>query len=98
MSKRDSNESTLSEVLKQIISENKLQNGIDKVEVEGAWHTVLGNGVKSYTKSAQLKGSVLYVELTSAVLREELHCEKERVIKLLNDHLGKEIISNLILR
>jgi hypothetical protein len=33
---------------------------------------LMGNGVNSYTNNVVLKGSTLYVELTSSVLREEL--------------------------
>jgi hypothetical protein len=55
--------------LKQIIQVNKLQPGMD--HVKDAWKNLMGNGVNSYTNNVVLKGSTLYVELTSSVLREE---------------------------
>ena len=72
MSKRTSNESSIADVLKEIISKNKLQPGIDEVMVKDAWKSLMGNGVNSYTRNVILKNGTLYVELTSAVLREEL--------------------------
>jgi hypothetical protein len=71
MAKRLSNESPIGDVLKEIIQLNKLQPGMDRIAVKEAWLSLMGNGVKSYTKEVSLKGSTLYVELTSAVLREE---------------------------
>jgi hypothetical protein len=44
---------------------------MDQIDVKDAWCNLMGNGVNSYTKNVVLKGSTLYVELSS-VLREEL--------------------------
>jgi hypothetical protein len=71
MAKRLNNQSTVGDVLKQIIQVNKLQSGMDQIDVKDAWCNLMGNGVNSYTKNVVLKGSTLYVELSSSVLREE---------------------------
>ena len=98
MAKRSSNESSISDVLKQFIVVNKLENGMDKIDVEQAWKNLMGNGVNSYTQEVILKGSVLYVKLTSAVLREELSYGKDKIIKMINEELRKEIVTSLVLR
>jgi hypothetical protein len=43
---------------------------MDQIDVKDAWCNLMGNGVN--TKNVVLKGSTLYVELSSSVLREEL--------------------------
>jgi len=58
----------------------------------------MGNGVNSYTKEVVLKGTTLYVSLTSAVLREELSYGKQKIIKMINEELRKEVIKEVILR
>lgn len=98
MAKRSSNESSISDVLKQFIVLNKLENGMDKIDVEQAWKNLMGNGVNSYTQEVILKGSTLYVKLTSAVLREELSYGKDKIIKMINEELRKEIVTSLVLR
>ena len=98
MAKRLSNESTISEVLQTFIEKNKLQHGMDKIDVEQAWKDLMGNGVNNYTKEVILKGSTLYVSLTSAVLREELAYGKQHVITIINEELRKDIVKDLILR
>ena len=98
MIRRTSNEGSIADVLKQIIDKNKLQSGIDEVLVKDAWKSLMGNGVNSYTRNIILKNSTLYVELTSAVLREELTYGKEKIIKLLNDDLGSDVVKNVVLR
>ena len=98
MAKRFSNEVSISEVLQQFIKVNNLESGMDKIDVEQAWKSLMGNGVNSYTQEVILKGSTLYVKLTSAVLREELSYGKDKIIKMLNEELRKDVITNLILR
>ena len=89
---------TLSDVLKEFVSTNKLQEGLDKVEIKDAWENLMGNGVNSYTTSVQLKRDTLYVQLSSSVLREELSYGKEKIITMLNEALGKPLIKTLILK
>lgn len=88
----------MSEVLRHFISDHKLQTGMDKVAVADAWRNLMGNGVNSYTTEVLLKGKTLYVSLSSAVLREELSYGKTKMVQMLNEELGREIITEIILR
>lgn len=98
MAKRLSNDSPIGDILKEIISSNKLQPGMDQVEVKDAWKNLMGNGVNSYTRNIALKGNTLYVELTSAVLREELSYGKSKIITMINAELGREVVKEVVLR
>lgn len=98
MAKRFNEESPIGDVLKQFIQDNRLQAGIDKIDVRDAWRTLMGNGVNNYTTEILLKGSTLYVALSSAVLREELGYGKDKIIKMINEELRKDIVKDLILR
>ena len=98
MAKRFNEESPIGDVLKQFISQNKLEAGMDVVNIRDAWKNLMGNGVNNYTTEIQLKGSTLYVALSSAVLREELSYGKDKIIKMINEELRKDVVTNLILR
>lgn len=98
MAKRLSNQSTVGDVLKQIIQVNKLQPGMDQIDVKEAWKNLMGNGVNSYTRNVVLRGSTLYVELSSSVLREELSHGKSKIITMINEELQREVIKDVVLR
>jgi len=98
MAKRRNNESSIGDVLKEIIDTNKLQPGIDQIAVKDAWKNLMGNGVNTYTRNVALKGNTLYVELTSAVLREELSYGKDKIIKMINEELRRDVVSAVVLR
>lgn len=89
---------SLGEALQEFIEANKLQKGIDKIDTREAWNSLMGPGVNNYTTSVELKGETLYISLSSSVLREELSLGKSKIIQMLNQELGKDLIKKLILR
>jgi len=95
MSKRTNNFISVKDALQEMIEENKLQKGIDQVNVKEAWQFVMGNGVSSYTDSVELKNNILVVRLSSATLREELSYGKEKIVAMMNDSIGKVIINKV---
>ncbi|KJD32155.1 RNA-binding protein [Tamlana nanhaiensis] len=98
MQKRNHDHLSISDALKQFVETNKLEKGLDKVNVANAWEKLMGNGITNYTNSVTLERETLYVSLSSSVLREELSYGKQKIINMLNEELGKEIIKKLILR
>ena len=95
---RNNQHTELSEVLKMFIEEHKLQKGIDQIRAREAWKNVMGQGVNSYTTAIRLKNDLLMVSLSSSVLREELSYGKEKIISMINEALGKELVRELYLR
>ncbi|GGG48874.1 hypothetical protein GCM10011414_18310 [Croceivirga lutea] len=98
MAKRQNEQLHLSDALKEFIKENKLEKGMNKVNAREAWKNLMGNGVNNYTTQVELKNDTLYVSLSSSVLREELSYGKTKIIKMLNDDMGKELIKKIVLR
>lgn len=98
MAKRLNNENSVGDVLKHIIEANKLQAGIDQITVKEAWISLMGNGVNSYTKEVSLRKNTLYVELTSAVLREELSYGKEKIIRMINEEFRRDVVKEIVFR
>jgi len=98
MAKRKNTNLHLGEALKEFIKENKLQKGMDVVDVRQAWKNLMGVGVNNYTAAVELRNNILYVSLTSSVLREELSHGTSKIIKMINEEIGKEVVKKLILR
>lgn len=98
MSKRHNQHLPISSVIQEFIKANKLQSGLDKVDVKDAWAQMMGNGVNNYTTNVFIENGTLYVELSSSVLREELSYGKDKIMAMLNESVGKELIKKIILR
>jgi|SRR5690606_18484604 hypothetical protein len=98
MAKRKNDNLPLGDALREFIKENKLQKGMDKLNAMEAWAKLMGNGVNNYTTAVDLRNGVLFISLSSSVLREELSHGKSKIIDLLNEELGRDLIRELVLR
>ena len=85
-------------LIKFFIKENNLENGLENVKIKDLWHEQMKNGVANYTTDINLKNGTLYIKLKSSVLREELSYGKEKIMKLLNEKLKKDLIKKIVLR
>ncbi|QYA27013.1 DUF721 domain-containing protein [Gramella sp. MT6] len=99
MKKRRKNEEMkLGDLLKSFVDENKLDKGLNQVKIRDVWNSQMGPAIEKYTTAIKLKNDTLFVQLSSSVLREELSYGKEKIIRNLNEEMGQEIISKLVLR
>ncbi|MDP2068351.1 MAG: DUF721 domain-containing protein [Lutibacter sp.] len=97
MAKRFNEFQSMEDLMKDVIKENKLTKGMNQISVKEAWAKLMGKGVVSYTSKVELNGKTLVVKLKSSVLREELSYGKEKIIKMMNEELGEELISKIML-
>lgn len=98
MSKRENNNLSMKEALSAFIQKNKLEKGMDKVEAREAWARLMGNGVNNYTTDIELRNDTLFISLSSSVLREELSLGKTKIIAMINEEIGKDLVKKLVLR
>tara|TARA_B100000674_G_scaffold454160_1_gene426899 strand:+ start:1058 stop:1351 length:294 start_codon:yes stop_codon:yes gene_type:complete len=88
----------ISKVLEDFVSQKHFKVGIDNLRVQEAWVKTMGENIQKYTYNVKFKNGKLYIKLKSSVLKEELIFEKIKVIKLINQELGKEYIKELIIK
>ena len=97
MSKRENDSFSVKDLMQSIIKENNLTKGMQKIKVEETWHKMMGAGVSTHTSSVRLQNKTLIIQLTSSVLREELSYGKDKIIKMMNEEVGANTISKIML-
>ena len=93
---RYNSETPLKDVILAIFKRYNLNYGIDKVRVKEAWVEVMGKTIVRYTVNVRLQGNRLYVTLNNASLREDLNYGKSKLVNMLNEHLQKEVVKDII--
>lgn len=93
------NDRKISEVLGEFIQKNKrIQIHHELKLIQDAWKSEMGEMINGYTTKFFIRHGRLEITLTSAPLRAELSMSKPKLIKLLNEKIGSEIIKEIILR
>ncbi len=95
MAKRKADVQSMEEVIKAMIQQNNLKKGMQQISVKETWHELMGAGVSRHTSEVKLQGKTLYVILNSSVLREELSYGKDKIIRMMNEAIGEDLISRL---
>lgn len=88
----------ISDIVREMCRQEGLETPLNEYRLIQAWSKVLGSGVQAYTKDLFIKNQVLYVVVTSAVLRQELMMNRRSLVQRLNGAVGAQVITNIIFR
>lgn len=89
---------SISELVRETCREDGIETPLNEFRLVQAWSQVLGTGVSAYTKDLFIKNQILYVTLTSSVLRHELMMNRRSLVQRLNAHVKAQVITNIIFR
>lgn len=93
------NSQKLGDLLRDFFEENsELYDKIMEIRIQRSWKEVLGPMVMQYTRTVYVRDKVLYVYLTSSVLRSELILCREKLVKSLNEYAGSSVIKDIVIR
>lgn len=93
---KKTNDLPIGEVLQQMVRAFKLKDDLTKVTIENVWEEKMGRMIATYTRSLTLKNRVLYVVIESASLRSELHFGRDKIRQRLNEAIGEDFLSEVI--
>lgn len=90
---------SLGDILSEYFDGNAvLKTNLAERRAVEAWKTLLGSGVGEYTRNVYLKRNVLYVQLSTSVLRAELQMNKQNLIDKLNEAAEMDVVKDIVLR
>ena len=89
----------LSAVIDKFLQLNRMHSKLDEVEVVLAWKEVFGDVIHKKTRHLMLQqDGTLLISLNSGPLKEEFNHEKAKIIKMLNDHLKRDVVKKVRIR
>ena len=88
----------IGEMIRKFFRQNALEAPLNEYRLIQAWKDVVGSAITKYTSNLYIKNQILYVHITSSVLRQELMMGREMLIRALNTKVGATVITNIIFR
>ena len=95
--RRKSSES-IGQLLSQYLREEGLETPLNERRAIAAWSRILGPAISNYTTSLEIRNQVLYVSLSSSVLRQELMMQRKKLVSRINEASAPNTISDIIFR
>ena len=93
---RRSNEQPLGEVIRELLSNYRLEGKLLQARIIEAWPEVTGKMITGHTKDLYFKGSKLFVKIDSPALKYELGYSKSKIIEELNKVVGEEVVKDIV--
>ncbi len=93
--KRGSDHSLLGDVVDKLMKAYRLDGKLKEIDVLSKWEEMMGRAVFLRTKNIYIKNKILYLELDSSVMRDELQHGKTIIIQRVNETAGSEIITDV---
>ena len=88
----------IGDMIRKFFRQNGLESPLNEYRLVQAWNDVVGPVISRYTTNLYIKNQILYVHLSSSVLREELMMGRDVLVRNLNQLVGAQVIVNIIFR
>jgi predicted nucleic acid-binding Zn ribbon protein len=98
MTIKQSNEQSLGDAIRELIETYKLSSKLNEAKMIGSWEKMVGPMIAKHTVRLNVSKRVLFVELDSAALRNELTYAREKIRKMLNKEAGEELIDRVVFK
>lgn len=85
-------------LLEVYLKMNGLEGKYQEKEIQQIWPEIVGPMFAKYTTRILFERGVVMISMSSALARNELLMAKSKLIKALNDRMGKKIIRDVIVR
>ena len=86
----------IGEMIRKFFRQNALEAPLNEYRLIQAWKDVVGSAITKYTSNLYIKNQILYVHITSSVLRQELMMGRDLLVKNLNKQVGAQVIVNIL--
>lgn len=91
-----SQDMSVKDAFNRLLESYALEDKFAESKLMAAWGEVVGKPAARRTQKLQVRNRILYVQISSAPLRQELRMQKELVLKRLLEAAGKPVISDII--
>ncbi len=88
----------IGQIINDLLRKENLDVALDEHRACALWPQIVGDGINRYTIKRFVKDGVMTVHLSSASLANELMLNRDRIIKLINEAIGRDIIREIIFK
>ena len=89
---------SIAELVRVMCREEGLETPLNEYRLINAWPKVLGQAVCNYTRDLKIYNQVLFVTVTSSVLRQELLMNRRSLVAKLNDYVKAQVITDIVFK
>lgn len=98
MSKKGSdNTHHIGDAIRELLRQYHIQSKFDETNLVASWERLLGKPVAKHTRKVFIRNKVLFVELDSASLKNDLNLHKTQILTLFAKEFGPDVLKEIVI-
>jgi predicted nucleic acid-binding Zn ribbon protein len=95
---RKSNTRKIGEVILECLRDMQIERKLKEVNLISQWESLMGRTVAVRTDKIYIRNRILYIHVTSSVLKSELLMMRQDIIDRLNENAGELMVEQIVIR
>lgn len=87
----------IGDAIQELLRSYHLKSKFDEATLVGSWEKLVGKPVAKRTKKVSVRNKVLFVELDSPAMKNDLNLHKRQIIARFEKEFGKDIITEIVI-
>jgi predicted nucleic acid-binding Zn ribbon protein len=93
----EGNTQHIGQAIQQLLNRYHLKAKFDEANLLASWERLAGKPVAKRTKKLYIRGKVLFVELESPSMKNDLNLHKSQIIEILQKEFGKDVVKEIVI-
>lgn len=88
---KDNSPKPIKELIERLLKVYQQKPSFNRVQVRMIWENIMGASIAKYTQRLFIRNNVVYIELSSAPLKQELSMSKSKILATINRKLDNKL-------
>ncbi|NJK96062.1 MAG: DUF721 domain-containing protein [Bacteroidetes bacterium] len=93
-----SNTQNIKDVVDLILDQLQIKQKLKEVEAIRVWKEMMGKTVARHLGNVTIHRRVMFIRLTSSIVRAELNMMRSAMVKAVNDRVGESVIDDMVIK
>lgn len=91
-------EYSIGEAIQKFLDQSHIKGSIQALQVEDVWEQIMGKTIARYTDNIKIIDKTLFITTSVAPLKQELVFQREKIKLRVNEALGQNVISEVVIK
>ncbi len=88
-------EKSLKDLIMKMMESYHLSDKLAEMKVKSNWEEIMGVTISKNTRRLSIYKKTLYLELTSAALRNDLYFHEKTIVEKVNQYVGQKVVNKI---
>lgn len=94
--KNDGNAQHIGQAIQKLLNSYHIKSKFDEANLIASWERLVGKVLAKRTKKLHIRNKVLFVELDSPALKNDLLLHKSRILEIFQKEFGADVLTEIV--